>query len=75
MSGNINYSNLPPRLIQDGLICGWGYRTRPGSDKLAKVPLNLTTGLPADPTNPATFVPLSAVVIKIMTTKRMATMV
>lgn len=62
VSGCINYGNLPPLLVQYGLICGWGYRLRPGSDKMAKVPLNLTTGQPADPTDPTSFAPLSIAV-------------
>lgn len=61
-AGYINYRNLPPKLVQIGLICGWGYTPRPDTDKLAKVPRNLRTGQPVNPTDPNDFFPLSIAV-------------
>lgn len=61
-AGYINYRNLPSKLVQMGLICGWGYTLRPGTDKPAKVPKNLHTGQPANPTDPNDFFPLSIAV-------------
>ena len=52
--------NLPPYVRQHGLACGWQYQTRPGSEKPAKVPLDLRTGKPANPSNPNDFVPMSS---------------
>lgn len=54
------YNNLPPHIRQHGLACGWLYQTRQGSEKPAKVPQNLQTGKPADPSNQNDFVPMSS---------------
>lgn len=55
------FSNLPPYLRTNALVCGWQYQIRAGSDKPAKVPLDLRSGQRADPTNRNSFVPLSAI--------------
>lgn len=52
--------NLPPYIRQHGLANGWQYQTRQGSEKPAKVPRNLLTGMNADPSNPNDFVPMSS---------------
>lgn len=52
--------NLPPHVRRNGLACGWLYESRQGSEKPAKVPQNLQTGKPADPSNPNDFVPMSS---------------
>lgn len=53
------YNNLPPHVRQYGLACGWQYQFRPGSEKPAKVPIDIRTGNPANPSDQTTFIPLS----------------
>lgn len=62
LNGCIIYGNFPPKLVQYGQICAWLYKLRQGSDKPSKVPINLHSGQPADPTNPNDFYPLSIAV-------------
>ena len=52
----VEYKNLPPALLRDGLFCVWKYENREG--KPTKVPYNPRTGGRAQSTNPATFAPL-----------------
>ena len=52
----VEYKNLPPTLLRDGLFCVWKYENREG--KPTKVPYNPRTGGRARSTNPTTFASL-----------------
>lgn len=55
---HIKPENLPAKLRETGLFCGWRYETRPGSEKPTKVPYDPKTGNRAKSTDPATFASL-----------------
>ena len=52
----VEYKNLPPTLLRDGLFCVWKYEDREG--KPTKIPYNPRTGGRAQSTNPATIASL-----------------